>query len=96
MGAVLSLRAASRPIHQKEIHEFLNETSAEPCMRRKPAPFALLTDSHNRVPTLLVCTVSAMLIDHPWARLLAPSQLVEIHEVFSKFGEPESCASLAS
>eukprot|EP00962_Isochrysis_galbana_P014831 scaffold4245_cov140-Isochrysis_galbana.AAC.1 len=36
-----------------------------------------------------------MLINHPWARLLAPSQMVEIHEVFSKFGEHKLCADSA-
>lgn len=36
-----------------------------------------------------------MLIDHPWARLLAPSQMVEIHEVFSKFGEHKLCPESA-
>jgi hypothetical protein len=45
--------------------------------------------SEARAYSLSLAVVATMLIDHPWARLLAPSQLVEIHEVFCKFGKPK-------
>jgi len=39
----------------------------------------------RRFSPCLPCAVDGVLLEHPWAQLLAPSQLLEIHEVFNGF-----------
>mmetsp|Transcript_3511 Transcript_3511/g.10816 ORF Transcript_3511/g.10816 Transcript_3511/m.10816 type:complete len:245 (-) Transcript_3511:122-856(-) len=39
----------------------------------------------NDIEEFLNRTMDGVLLEHPWAQLLAPSQLLEIHEVFNGF-----------
>eukprot|EP00967_Tisochrysis_lutea_P041067 scaffold49349_cov33-Tisochrysis_lutea.AAC.1 len=50
----------------------------------------------RRFSPCLPCAVDGVLLEHPWAQLLAPSQLLEIHEVFNGFGEAHHCERTAT
>lgn len=93
MGALFSCSfGPSRPHPQIDLDAHLHTTSTAclPLRARLRSPRSVPNASLERAlrpahPTPALA-VASVIQRHPWARMLAPSQLVEIHEVFSKFG----------
>ena len=83
MGSLFSCSLPSSPVPQGDLEAYLEATSARRLAQRRPSSLALLTMAPRTLPRP---AVGPVLVKHPWTRLLGPSQLVEMHEVFSKFG----------